>query len=353
MNRPHSPWPLFSADLSLARTWVRSQLETSPVDTRLGHIALNLGMDSEVRSILQRQLPLEASAAAQWKFRLARLDGARNPYAHLVPPNWQEQAAQAIAIALEQREPLVVELNGGLGDHLEALSLLLPWGHHQRLQLKLRTSPERRLQFAELSSLFGPLHWSDGAGIPVMAIRHYLCNGSVKFDYQRWITPGTSAAPADEQPAQGLLCCWRAAGAGDRLSAHSRSVPFELVLDFYRRTLTQQPGLPITDITLWQPWEQLTLASLGIQRHDPRQGSLEQLTRYIRTNRVITIDTALAHLCAALGAQATMLLPRFSDERWNELLQRPNIYGKKLRVRHSSQFGSWAALMEALDCSAC
>lgn len=353
MNSAHSPWPLFSDDLSLARTWLEPQLEESPLSTRLGHMALNLGMYPEIRSILQQGVVLEASAAAQWRFRLARLDGESNPYAHLVPPTWQEQTAQAIALALEQGAPLVVELNGGLGDHLEALSVLLPWAHQHQLQLKLRTSPERRQQFAGLSSLYGPLQWSDGVGIPVMAIRHWLCNRSLTYDYQRWIEPLSSATPTQDQPARGLLCCWRAAGAGDRLSAHSRSVPFHLVLDFYRRTLTQQPGLPITDLTLWKPWEQLMLARLGIQRLDPCQGTLELLTRHITANRVVTIDTALAHLCAALGAEATVLLPQFKDERWQELLQLHNTYGQLLRVRHSSQFGSWAALMEALDWSAC
>ena len=343
MSWPHSPWPLFTADLELARAWLQPQLEGSSVQLQTGHTALSLGMVGAVQALLAQPDHLPPGAAATWGFRLARLQGAANPYATLVPNELQEAADQAINASQASGHPLAVTLFGGLGDHLEALSLLLPWARRQGIPLQLHTSPERQQQLAPVVGNGGDVCWSDRPGLADKALRCSLMGRPDPPPYASWI------GPADEPPTapQGLLCCWRAVGAGDLLSAHSRSVPLGLVEAFVQRQCAQTPDLPIFDISQWQPWEADRLRALGVELLDPRQGGLGQLVRLCRSHRVVTIDTALAHLCAAMGHPATVLVPRFADERWQELDRPQHSYGQWLQRLQSAHFGCWASLMSS------
>lgn len=345
MSRPHSPWPLFTADLELARAWLQPQLEGPSPDLRCGHTALSLGMVDAVQDLLAQPSRLPPAAAAQWGFRLARLEGQRNPYATLVPRELQQAADQAVRASQTSGQPLAVSLNGGIGDHLEALSLLLPWARLHGISLGLHTSGERQQQLAPLLGAAAGLQWSDRPGLEAMALRYSLMASANPPPYGRFIGADNDNPP----PApRGLLCCWRAVGASDPLSAHSRSVPLSLVEAYYLRQRRQAPELPILDISHWQPWEAARLRALGIALQDPRAGGLEQLVRLTRARQVITIDTALAHLCAAMGHPAVVLLPRFADERWQELHRPAHSYGQCLKRFQSSQFGCWEALMASL-----
>lgn len=343
MNGLHSLWPLFSTDLALARDWLRPQLLQAPVRVRSGHMALSLGLVAEVEALLARPEQLERGAAPQWRFRLARLRGEANPYAELVPETLQHLCASRVEYCLQQGGALPVSLNGGLGDHLEALSLLVPWARRNDVALTLQTS--RQHQLAPLLSNEPTLTWCPEPGLPVMAVRHLLCARSAS--YRSWIEP--LEPPTDA--TQGWLCCWRAEGAGDRFSAHARSVPFALVRGFYTQLLGLVSPEAIIDISRWTPWEAQQLSGMGIHLHDPSGGTLAELAVLAQQRQVISIDTALAHLCAAMGKGATLLLPRFCDERWSELHRPHNSYGICLQSRRSTQFGSWSAVLTALGSS--
>ena len=65
---------------------------------------------------------------------------------------------------------------------------------------------------------------------------------------------------------------------------------------------------------------------------------LNGLIRNCRNKNIITIDTALAHLCAVMGTKATMLLNYIPDERWKELHQTKNCYGQYLTVLQQTHF---------------
>ena len=117
---------------------------------------------------------------------------------------------------------------------------------------------------------------------------------------------------------------------------------------FYEAVLDRFPQISIIDITAWQDWEAVFLAGMKIDLLDPRKGQLLDLAREAYGRRVITIDTALAHLCAACGINADVLLPHFHDERWFELHRPSNSYGRSLKIRRSPDFGSWNSVIQDL-----
>ena len=137
-------------------------------------------------------------------------------------------------------------------------------------------------------------------------------------------------------------------GTGNLLSAHTRSVPFALVHSFYRRLIDQEPQTTIVDITAWQPWEKRRLQQMGVTLQNPISLGLKGLVNLCQGRRVLSIDTALIHLCAAMGHAADLLLPYFPDERWVELFHHQNNYRKHLSVHRSTQFGSWDSVMASL-----
>ena len=52
---------------------------------------------------------------------------AENPYAELIPPDVQTFTDLQMDHARRMGKPAVVSLLGGIGDHLEVISMLLEW----------------------------------------------------------------------------------------------------------------------------------------------------------------------------------------------------------------------------------
>ena len=157
MTGAHSPWPLFCNDLDQAQQWVSDQLARSPTDTKLGHQALSLGLTDAVRQLLnQGNLNLEDATQRQWKFRLARLSGAKNPYAELIPPDMQTFTDLQMDHARRMGVPAVVSLRGGIGDHLEMISMLLEWSRIDAHPLILQVTPQRQKALAPLDRVHPP-----------------------------------------------------------------------------------------------------------------------------------------------------------------------------------------------------
>ena len=92
----------------------------------------------------------------------------------------------------------------------------------------------------------------------------------------------------------------------------------------------------------------ITLKNHKVQCVNPREMGLEGLIQTCTSRQVITIDTALAHLCAVTGINATVLLNYFPDERWVELNQPNNCYGKYLKIIRQTQFCNWEESVSSL-----
>ena len=146
MTLVHSPWPLFSDDLDFAQSWMRDQLNRSPMTCEAGHTALNIGLRDEVEQHLANQRKDDRDTKRsddQFRFRLARMDGARNPYRELIPSCHRSNVCRFVAEAAQNQTPLQVQLFGGVGDQLELLSLVLPWSSQHSVPLRLIAKEQR------------------------------------------------------------------------------------------------------------------------------------------------------------------------------------------------------------------
>lgn len=352
MTGAHSPWPLFCNDLDQAQQWVSNQLARTPADQKLGHQALSLGLHDAVRQLLNRaDLNLEDATQRQWKFRLARLSGASNPYAELIPPDVQTFTDLQMDHARRMGVPAVVSLLGGIGDHLEVISMLLEWSRLDTQPLILQVTPQRQQTLAPLIEAIPQLALQSSVhprAVQGMAMREWICRHYDSIGYGTWITNKVG----NQEATQGTLCCWKAKGEDNPLSAYLRSVPFPLVLSYYRTMQQLHPGSTLIDISDWKSEEITILQELGVRCLNPREVGLCGLIQICRNKKIITIDTALAHLCAVMGAPATLLLNQIPDERWRELHQPDHCYGQHLTILQQTQFCNWeGTLSSLLTCS--
>lgn len=334
MTGNHSCWPLFGDDLKLARDWIKLKLNCYPIDVRIGHQALSLGLIEEVIELLGETNRFTEVAATQLEFRIARLNNEQNPYDKLLTKTLKQQVGKIINKEALLSNQINVAINGGIGDHLEALSLVLPWAENLGIKVNLHIDKKRQSQLSSILSKFSWINLETIDGIPILALRGWI-KENTDNSYESWIRLNNKSIASNK-----LVCCWKAEGSGDKFSAYCRSIPFNLVYEFYEFILGKK-NYTIQDISNWNLWEREKLMYLGINILNPNTGNLLDLARVVENAKVVTIDTALAHLCAAMGHKAIVLLPRFADERWIELNNQGSSYATHLTLLRNQVFGNW------------
>ena len=288
------------------------------------------------------------------RFRIARKRHQAHAHRLLLSAS-SLKALQQRWCALEQRAaPVRIGLQGGLGDHLQDLSALLPWLRDRRQPVHLGFGPIRANQFRRLLQTAGCEHYLEGTRSPEATELHILevmaLVGSTTLQPQAWIPKQAEAVAVAK-----LVCCWTAVGTDDPFSAWSRSVPFCQVLELYRTLLANGwTAASIVDLSRWRPWEAEQLRKLGVQLVDPANGDVLDLVRRVSgASTVVSIDTALTHLCAAMGRAVWLLLPQFSDERWVELLLPGTSYSDHCQVIRQQHHGCWRAELDRLSWMLC
>ena len=318
----------------MARDWIKLRLNSSQIDVRIGHQALSLGLTEEVLELLAETNRFNELAAAQLNFRIARLNNEPNPYDKLLTKTIKKQVSKIINNELTQSKTINVAINGGIGDHLEALSLVIPWAKSKYIKINIHIDQQRQSQLSAILSKFSWINVEASGGIPILALRGWI-KGNSNATYGSWIKLNSKSMASNK-----LVCCWKAEGSGDKFSAYCRSIPFELVYEFYEFILSKR-DCTIQDISDWNQWERAKLMYLGINLLNPNTGDLLDLAKVVENAEVVTIDTALAHLCAAMGHRAIVLLPKFADERWIELNNKGSTYATHLTLLRNQVFGNW------------
>jgi hypothetical protein len=347
----HSPWPLFSQDLSLAREWLRGRWDHPDLDPQLLHWGLHLGMAEVLREWLQVHSH-RISAIQQRKlwYRLSRLEGRSDAALAFLEPEALRSGGETLRHVKEEGKSLRIRLNAGIGDHLQDLALIHSWSAATRIPVILETevSRQRQLQRLLANSPWLQLISTDcpPANHPLTSFLFTLLTAANEpsLTYKCWV----DYSQAEKESPKRLVCCWRAEGSGDILSGFLRSVSLRDVLEFYQQLQAKRPHLEIVDISNWKPWEQPRLLQRGIRLHDPTDGDVAELLPLLRNSTVISIDTALCHLCACMGQVAWVLLPSFADERWQFLNQPQHCYGRFLQFLRQDCYGSWTSPLEQL-----
>ena len=240
--------------------------------------------------------------------------------------------------------PIQVKDTIGIGDHLESYCFIKNWQHRDNLQFHIYTGTKKYSQlhrFLAKTNSF-PLSVSKEKFLTLNSFKYLLYQEPANYFCR-------SLTSLKQSQGNSLLCCWQAEGSGEPFSKHSRSVPFHLVNKFYRSLLKSNPTIAITDITSWKPWQENSLSKLGIKLYNPGQSDVFSLAEVASQHcQIISIDTALTHLCAVTDLKAHLLLNLHPDERWSYLLQPGTCYSRNLTIHRQSAFGEWTKMMEQL-----
>ena len=88
---------------------------------------------------------------------------------------------------------------------------------------------------------------------------------------------------------------------------------------------------------------------MGIRIYKPESGDvLDFADEANKHNLVVSIDTALAHLCATVGIRVELLLPKYCDERWSQLLNNESCYQYYCTARKQTDYGNWESVINKL-----
>ncbi|OUT72819.1 MAG: hypothetical protein CBB79_05505 [Synechococcus sp. TMED19] len=307
----------------------------------------------------------EAYALAERRLNHPELELYRTPQP---PPVLLRDASPASASTSE----LVVFSEQGFGDTLQYLRWLVPLlNRGWRVQLELEPalvslvvegmawlgSAADRLQVWPRQPAAPPLTQQPAAVLSLLSLPYQL-GGAPAADFfrsqrqgqwlgylrhQLWMPP-----PPRSQPRIGLL--WASGRKEDDAflarEYRQRSLPAEalgaLLLGL------QSQGAELVSLQLGPdrqragPWQQLVSEQLA-------EGSdfLATAAAVRRLDLVITVDTAMAHLCGAIGQQAWVLLPFAADPRWLRGRSQSAWY-PSLRLWRQPEPHQWKPVIEKL-----
>lgn len=295
------------------------------------HWLYNMGDYNTARSLIKKgEEELEQGEKMAIRYRTANEKGRENSYKRTLSLN--KDILDKI-YSKGMKEGII--LDGGLGDILEGMTRL----HGRSLSTKSR---QVILLKSEKIKIFNRLKNEES-----MVIKEWDGKSGVYYNIflasiDKLPTPHNFINLKERyKGGKSLLCCWRAAGVGDKFSIWMRSVNFDLIYKGYQE-LKKQDTLEIIDMTQWKPWEKKIIENMGIKTIDPRLGDIYDIADSVNNaSNIITVDTMLAHLCAAMNRKTEVLLPRNCDERWISLLKGQSCYQRNCNIIRQYQYGRW------------
>lgn len=356
-----APWWLYGQDLELARDLQHQAIAScEPGEQRLSHISIlsYLGDYQGCSDWLDQVRGREHVSGRQSEYRIRRYRRIPNPWRALLEPDHEEWLCATLVERIKERQPIVVDLVGGIGDQLENAALLLsvqtqlPPDHQvmvralgenaQVVEQLLLQTPGLRVQAREACSQ----SWR----ITAPWFRYWLGRSGIAETIHRPLL--VDQAPVDATAP--LLVCWRSKpDPSNPLSSFSRSLPFAAILELLERwqSSAEGLGLRLIDISDYSAAE-----AQQIQQHhgwvDLARNRIRSLddTRHLmgKAAAIATVDTSLGHLSVLCGRPVHLLLPLWPDERWYDLLE-GGIYRKLVSTYQQQQFHCWRQPLEALS----
>ena len=343
-------WPLFGNDYTQAAKTLRELLKEQPTHNQLLHLAISIGLYSEVIKIIKScNLSNNTKGTLAYRLKLKNQDFSGALEA-ICTKESKELARRTLEKSALKHQPLSIVMPGtaGIGDLLESSCFIHNWQRFSQIKFIIYASKNRKMQLDQ--------YYKEIPSVLLKTNKENLLSPFPFFSYKYWLQrdnlnyfqhPIIDFNKNGEK--KGLLCCWGAQGAREPFSRYSRSVPFDLAYRFYTLVRNKKSCNPITDITEWNRWEKNSLAKIGVQCHDPSQSDVFGLAEMAAKKKyIVTIDTALAHLCAVSNIQAHLLLAKYPDERRNYLLQPNTCYSRNLNIHQQTVFGDWLKTVESM-----
>ena len=333
---------LYGWDLDLSRAKLIEEIQRDPKNHQLLHLALSLGLYKDIEEHVQTT-NLEPITNRSLRARIALWNGEeQRAFSLTASQEIRDQVQSWVANA--QPKILPIFLNGGIGDILQTLSTALAWCSTTKFRIKIQADRTQHRQFQRYCGqlpMISSFEINKDEFYPIQAFRAHFAQATVGPKQLALLDSDRSSDIKNQ-----IICCWRAQAIGEPLSCYARSVTFEEVYKFYKKISNKTK---IIDITAWNQSEKNCLHDSGITFHNPAKGDVLDLM-HLCTNakHVITIDTALAHLCAVNNIRAHLLLTLFPDERWTYLLQSGTCYHNNLTIHRQESFGRWATTLEPL-----
>ena len=358
------PWWLYSNDLELARHQQHDLIaRTAAGEQQLAAISIlsYLGDYEGCDQWLERVAGCQHVLGQQSRYRILRYLRDANPWRALLPPGQGDSLAWRVEQRIEAGQPVLVDVVGGIGDQLESSAMLRcirnqlsrpgslwirPLGQQAGVVRQLLEQVDD-LPLAPAEGLDQPWRitapwfrfWLGTKGIQERILRPLLMDG-------------IQSAPGQVGK---LLVCWRTKPDPDNpLSSFSRSLSFPTVLRLYRRWA---PAL------LERGWEVLDLSDYSsnevacLPTHQGWLRLVRPMVRNLQDTRaliqacesVATVDTSLVHLTALCDRDVHLLLPRFPDERWLDLLGHAGIYQQRVTPHRQLRLHHWQAPLASLE----
>lgn len=136
--------------------------------------------------------------------------------------------------------------------------------------------------------------------------------------------------------------CWGAGGDGNEPKNRKRTVPLELFAQ-----LAQIPNVRIYNLYKEYNSEDqppLHIINMGSDFDNSHGGFMDTAALIAQLDLVVTVDTSVAHLAGALGAQTCVLLPYTPDPRW--MLNRTDTpWYKNITLFRQQKPGDWQTVM--------
>jgi hypothetical protein len=356
-------WFLYGNDRELALDELERIIRDNSVDveTRLKIISIltYIGAYDNCEYWLKKFNGHEHIIGQQSWYRIYRFKKQQNPWKGLLGENTKNQIDEIITSYLKNNQIITIDLVGGIGDQIENAALI--WASIQKLNrselIKIKPNGENSMivdKFLEEVAGF-PLSSkkTEANHLRVSApwFRHWLGEKKLEKAPIRLINENK---PEVIKPLL-ILICWRCKiDINNPLSSFSRSVPFRRILAIYKEweSSIQNKKIGIIDISEYREDEHIALNKLypWVKLYRNRIKSLRDTRQFIgKSHQIITVDTSLVHLCAAIGRDVSLILNKYPDERWCDLLSERGSYKDHVKVFQQTKFHDWEAPIRKLN----
>lgn len=349
-------WWLYSGDIeeAISNQWKRIQTAKTGNEKAIEASVLTyLGQYEECERFIVENKLNKFVEGRQALFRARRAQRSKYAWSSLVDEAEQfERLDMIIKKAIKNGYVVCISLVGGIGDQIESASIILNEdknyvkGERPKLMIRSRGSNnkivENYLYTTRARHLLAKKNDNFMIEIPMPMYRAWLESRRESIRGYEYLRKTVKRRQKDDE--KNLLLCLRSkTNQKNPLSFFGRSLRFQEIMTTLEKINTVDQ-LRIRDISEYNIKEKEI-----IKKETPRVelirdsiNTLEDTNSYIEAaDCIITVDTSIAHISATSGVKNNLLLAKYPDERWIELMSQEKAYKDTTKIKQQQEFGKW------------